>query len=98
MKCCILLIMLGLSGCAAAPVALGTGSAAADIVLGEVLKAGSAAVASELVPEALAMVGGGLDRLAQFGKGTPSLGSILPPSGRQKVQYISGMTFVGDGW
>lgn len=98
MKACILLMLLSLSGCAAAaPVALGTGSAGADLVLGEVIKAGAATVASELAPEALAMAGGSLGSVARFGSGGPSLLSMLP-SRRQPVRTVRGVTFVGDWW
>lgn len=85
MKTAILLIMLGLSGCAAAaPVALGTGSAVADIVLGEVIRAGAATVAEEVVPQAWAMLGSG-----------PSLLGFLPGR-RQKMTTVRGVTFVGE--
>lgn len=98
MKTCILLMLLSLSGCAAAaPVALGTGSAVADMVLGEAIKAGAATVASELAPEVLAMAGSGLDSVARMGRGGPSLLSMLP-SRRQSVRTVRGVTFVGDWW
>lgn len=91
MRCLLVLLMLTTCGCAAtAP--LGTGSAVADIFLGGVIHG----AAVEMAPKALAMAGGGLDRLAGFG-GNPRWADLIP--GRQpKVRYINGMTFVGDGW
>lgn len=93
MRCLLVLLMLTTCGCAAtAPVALGTGSAVADIVLGEVIRAGAA----EIAPHAVAMITGGVDRLGQFG-GNPEWARFVP--GRQpKVERINGMTFVGSGW
>lgn len=93
MRCLLVLLMLTTCGCVAvAPVALGTGSAVADIALGEVIRAGAAQVA----PHAVAMVVGGVGRLGRFG-GSPKWTGLIP--GRsQKVEIINGMTFVGEGW
>lgn len=89
-RCILILIMLITCGCA--PVALGTGSAVADIVLGELIREGVAYVA----PDAVAMVVGGVDRLGRFG-GNPRWSALV--HGRApRVQKINGMVFVGEGW
>lgn len=66
----ILIILAWLvSGCAIALPALGTGSAAADLVLGEVIRAGAAELAPDLVKTTIA----GVDRLSRFAGRGPSL-------------------------
>lgn len=95
MRYLVLLLMLSMCGCAAAaaPVALGTGSAVADMLLAEVIRAGAA----EVAPQAVAMVTGGVNRLAYFG-GNPKWARLIPGGRQPVVQRVNGMTFVGSGW
>lgn len=89
MRVAVLILMLMVSGCAAAPVALGTGSVVADIVLGEAIRVAAGAMAEEVVPPLLGDAGGLVAGGGDF------LGRLLPFR-RQKVEVINGLVFVGD--